>query len=174
MPCLGGRFSGLPRREAARPPSEADKASLRREAHESWRADASRDGVAALEGLAVGELYEALSSATTPVAKIREIDARAAYGSIGKRNWTPKALPLTATMLFGCTLAARAFFAAFLVLLARQSALCGETRLPARLALLLLRPRGAEAQGPKGPDKQVRPSSTGAQQMCLTIWPPSS
>jgi hypothetical protein len=133
MPCLGGRFSGLPRREAARPPSEADKASLRREAHESWRADASRDGVAALEGLAVGELYEALSSATTPVAKIREIDARAAYGSIGKRNWTPKALPLTATMLFGCTLAARAFFAAFLVLLARQSALCGETRLPARL-----------------------------------------
>jgi hypothetical protein len=39
---------------------------LRREAHESRRADVSRDGVAALEGLAIGELYEALGSATTP------------------------------------------------------------------------------------------------------------
>jgi hypothetical protein len=66
MPCLDGRFSGLPRRKAARPPSETDKASLRREAHELRRADVSRDGVAALEGLAIGELYEALGSATTP------------------------------------------------------------------------------------------------------------
>jgi hypothetical protein len=66
MPCLDGRFSGLPRRKAARPPSETDKASLRREAHELRRADVSRDGVAALEGLAIGELYEALGSANTP------------------------------------------------------------------------------------------------------------